>query len=363
MGRRRAVAIHLAAACLLAVRDAPAQPREVRYGPVLQRQGDHFSVDGRGRFLLFVSYFDGVNRPFVALDTDLAWLARTGVAGIRVWPNAPPHPIMNAEGHLDVAAVERLLRLVDTAARYGMVVDVTFHREAVVCVEPACPFSVGAYGAAIAQIAGLLRSRRNVLFDLQNEWNDHRMGVSFPDLATLREQLRVVDPDLPVTASVTATYGEAHAVERAFDVLAYHPERDAYGSWASDTGPLVHRLREAMLTSTGMQATAETMPIYLQEPNRFPRGGDRLRGLDDTPAHYWTAAREAKAAGAAAWTFHTAACFDLSGDVPFHELLADAEYQVIEALGAELATVPTWGIRTPLVTPADSSPLPPDVLP
>ena len=118
---------------------------------------------------------------------------------------------------------------------------------------------------------------------------------------------------------ISASYGEEHAAGRAFDILAYHDGRDAYGSWAADTERLVGHLREA-LTVNGAP-----LPIYLQEPNRFPRPGDRQPNLDDTPAHYWQAAQAARQAGAAAWTFHTAASFDLSSDVPFEHLLLAPE--------------------------------------
>ena len=172
---------------------APVRPRQI-HGPqqarvessLLTRQGDHFAIDGRGEFLLFVSYFDGLNRQPALLRRDLAWLAANGVRGIRVWPNSPPVPLMHADGTLSPAMLDRLGRLVGEAARFGIVVDVTFHREAIDCPDSACAFSVTAYGAALAQAARALSAHRNVLIDLQNEWNDHRIDMSWPDIESLR---------------------------------------------------------------------------------------------------------------------------------------------------------------------------------
>ena len=314
---------------------------------MLTREGDHFAIDGRGEFLLFVSYFDGLNRPPAVLQQDLAWLAGAGIRGIRVWPNSPPVPLMHPAGTLNAAMLNRLVRLVDKAARHRIAVDVTFHREAIDCQDTACEFTIAAYGAALAQATRALSPYRNVLIDLQNEWNDHRMDMSWPDIESLHAQVRAADPVVPITASVTSTYGEEHAAGRAFDLLAYHDGRDAYGSWASDTEALVQRLRDALM------ANGQPMPIYLQEPNRFPHPGDRQPNLDDTPEHYWLAAQAARRAGAAAWTFHTAASFDLSSDVPFAHLLLAPERRVISGLRAAVAEAPVWGVQTPVTTRFD----------
>ncbi len=242
----------------------------------------------------------------------------------------------------------RLLALVDAAARRGLVVDLTFHREAVICPSSGCTFSVEDYGESLAALAWVLRDRRNVLFVLQNEWNVRSGGLTAPDLVALRERVRAANPLLPVAASVTADYGERDAVARAFDMVAWHGWRDAYGSWAVDTEAVVSRLRDAM-DGRG----DSPLPIYLQEPNRFPHAEDRQPWLDDTAAHYWLAARYARRAGGAAWTFHTAAGFHLGNEIPFAQLLLPGEQRVLGRLAAELAAEPAWGIRTPVDGVAD----------
>lgn len=158
------------------------------------------------------------------------------------------------------------------------------------------------------------------------------------DFRAIRDRVQRVNPEVPVAASVTFGYGEARAAEDAFDLLAFHEGRDIYGSWAYDTDRLLGRLHEAARTA------GRVLPIYLQEPNRFRHPNDRQPHLDDTPEHYWVAARGAKRAGAAAWTFHTAASFNLASTVPFEQLLLAQERRVIDELPTQLAEE-RWGIH------------------
>lgn len=307
----------------------------------LTRQGDHLAINGVGQFIVFTSYFDGLNRPAATLRADLDWLKARGIGGIRVWPNTPPTPLMAHEGHLDPTVLSRLLTLVDEAATRGMVVDLTFHREAVACPSSDCTFTPEAFGDAIVAVAHTLVDRHNVLFDLQNEWDIHRQGarMRLRDFSAIRDRVRAVNPAVPIAASVTFGYGEARAAEDAFDLLAFHEGRDVYGSWAYDTDRLLGRLREALWTS------GRVVPIYLQEPNRFRHPQDRQPYLDDTAEHYWVAARGAKRAGAAAWTFHTAAGFNLASTSAFEQLLLPQERRVLDELATQLADEPRWGIR------------------
>lgn len=309
----------------------------------LTLHGDRFAINGIGQFVVFTSYFDGLNRPSPTLGGDLDWLRARGIGGIRVWPNTPPTPIMDPDGRLDPIVVSRLLTLLDEAATRGMVVDLTFHREAVGCASRDCAFNPEEFGDAIVAVARTLVDRRNVLFDLQNEWNVHRPGarMRLRDFRTIRDRVRLVNPGLPIAASVTFGYGETRAAEDAFDLLAFHEARDVDGSWAYETDRLLGRLREALWSA------GRVLPIYLQEPNRFRHPRDRQPHLDDTVEHYWVAARGAKRAGAAAWTFHTAAGFNLASTVPFEQFLLPQERRIVDGLSAQLAEEPLWGIRRP----------------
>lgn len=322
---------------------------------VLTPQGDHLAINGTGQFLVFASYFDGLHRPVDTLRSDLEWMRARGIRGIRVWPNTPPGPLMDPDGHLDPTAVSHLLTLVDEAAVRGMVVDLTFHREAIECPTDDCAFTPDEFGDALVAVARTVATRRNVLFDLQNEWDVHRTGarMRLRDFRAIRDRVRQANPTLPIVASVTSSYGEARAAEDAFDLVAFHEGRDVYGLWAYDTDRLLDRLREALWTA------GRVAPIYLQEPNRFRRPRDRQPHLDDTVEHYWVAARGAKRAGAAAWTFHTAAGFDLGSNTTFEQLLLADERRVLDGLSAQLAEEPRWGIVS---APLPRDPLFPDLM-
>jgi len=134
----------------------------------------------------------------------------------------------------------------------------------------------------------------------------------------------------------------SEAAVNAFDVLSYHGPRDAHGSWAETTDDLVDSLRDELaLTPRGV------VPVYLQEPNRFRIAEDTFSGFDNVPNHYWTSVQNAKRAGAAAWTFHTGASFNLSSTTAFSALLQDGERTVLGGLAAALATQPGWGVGRP----------------
>src|SRR5438132_1128764 len=55
--------------------------------PVLGIAGPAFTLDGRPRFLLLVSYFDALRASDAALEADFAFLRRSGVDGVRIFPN------------------------------------------------------------------------------------------------------------------------------------------------------------------------------------------------------------------------------------------------------------------------------------
>jgi hypothetical protein len=305
---------------------------------VLASSGDHFTVNGVGQFIVFASYFHGLERPAETLSVDLSWLKSKGVMGVRVWPNATNPRLMSSNGQLDITALQRLTSIIAEAARRGMIVDITFTRESVPLLPNDPAFTIAEYQQAITSTATALRDWRNILLDLQNEWNNQ--AITIADLNAVKSAVRSQHPALLVTASTSGNSYREAAVH-AFDVLAYHGSRDDAGRWADETDELVAGLR-AQLAGTPRKVA----PIYLQEPNRFRYVIDSLNYYDNTTAHYWTSAQNAKLAGAAGWTFHTAASFALSGSTPLSELLLPGERNVLESLAAKLAEQSTWGIQT-----------------
>src|SRR5262245_18083150 len=111
---------------------------------------------------------------------------------------------MDAGGRLDPQQVASLHALIDAAAARGMVVDVSFHREGVCDPPSVCGFTVGAFGQGVGAVASELSRHRNVLVDLQNEWDVHGNGITLTDLMGIRGAVQAVNPDLVVTASTTS---------------------------------------------------------------------------------------------------------------------------------------------------------------
>src|SRR5207245_2828526 len=100
------------------------------------------TIDGTAKFLVFVSYFDGLRRPTgspgnyacnqqntaaTVLACDLAMLRQKGVDGIRVLPNWSAPRLMNMDGTLNNNVLQALQTLVNTAAAYHLVVDISFN--------------------------------------------------------------------------------------------------------------------------------------------------------------------------------------------------------------------------------------------
>ncbi len=263
--------------------------------PVVNVDGTRFTLDERPAFLLFVSYFDAMRRGDAApdgLDADFAFF-RGKVDGVRVFANwlaygCPPKPATDTL--FDLSGVDErrwpsLLRVLDKASEYGLLVDVTFDRDS---VHRAGGMSRAAYVRALADVTRRLTGRYpNVYFDLQNEW-DNRGAHAMTD-AELREAAAAVhrdDPHRLITAS------GAFVKDAGLDFAAVHDPRDAH--WFEEA-----HYRDALVAGVA---------TLFQEPKSFSAfcpGQDK----DDMPGHHATAAVNARRAGAAGWTFHTRTAF------------------------------------------------------
>ena len=323
-------------------------------------QGDRFLKNGTGKFLVFVSYFDGIRRPEALYDTDFAYLAAKGIDGIRVLPMYE-RTLMTATGFLDAtnpnSDLSRLLKLVDKAKQYGLMVDISFSRDTI-CpgtkpVDPnSCGFTVPYFkwgqdgNNGVKGVTAALSGKRNVIFDLQNEYNLRAYGMSESDLSDIRAMIKATDPTrlVIVSKSQDAPAAEAVAITKAvnLDAVTYHDPRT--GTWYDDTDDVVGSVKTSLAL-----APARTGPIYLQEPTRF--------GLDNDSSHYATAVKNAKLAGAAAWTFHTTAGHNLQGTTAFESLLQAGERTVLTDLyrtssgGTDLDHVQwgtQWGATSPV---------------
>jgi RHS repeat-associated protein len=328
----------------------PARAQQV-FGPVLTVERDYFQVNGEPTFLLFVSFPDGVREATASptrLESDLNYIANTLHAnGIRVFPNwwrygssledpgaaeyatdtlfnpsDPAHPLRAST----LSALETLL---SAASAKGLIVDLTFTRET---VSPL--MSVQAYGDALVAVAAELRPYRNVLFDLQNEFPSHDLQPD--DVGALLRAVNAPagDPYRIVTASAGYTPEQTGtmAAAQGLWVAAHH---DARQSGWSDAATL-----SAVVTGVKTGAAPTVLPVYLQEPTGWGTGSHD----DQTPGHFTAAAVAAKAAGAAAWTFHQRAGFNLQ-EASFESRLAGDATLRTELLGTRAAIdAQVWGL-------------------
>ena len=298
--------------------------------------GDRFTVDGRPRFLLFVSYFDGMrranaNRGAGDVDTDFAYLKRAGYDGVRLmvnWqypcgggPTDDEQKLFSGDGRINEPMWRVLIRFLERAAAHGLIVDVTFTRDTY-----EAPIPVDAYRAAIAGVAGRLLAaggHRHVLFDIQNEYPIH--GLTAADVHGILLAVDGADPARIVTASGG---GGDILDDPGMDVVAYHDSRE--GDWSEAAA--ARRQIEAVRKATAPQRK----PIYLQEPMPF-RKFHPTCGNSEWPRSGFArlAASHARQGGAAAWTFHTRQSFDLRSRTLVQILAADADQKgELEAVSA-----------------------------
>jgi hypothetical protein len=319
---------------------APAQ--------VLGIEGTRFTIDGAAKFLVLISYFDGLHRAAsgpAALDHDFDFL-RQHVDGIRVLVNWCGHPclaggqtgaadpLFDREGRIREETWVRFKTLLDRARAHRLIVDVTFTRETL--RADAVP-PLAAYGDGIkAVIARLEReapgSYRHVFFDIQNEFTI-RDGFTDDQVDAIVAKAREARPSAIVTGSITQkTAAEAAAIvkRRKFSIAAFHDARSA--------GSVKHWHERARLLED-VRALIETgVPVVYDEPTAYcVASADRRchpAGIDDSNvSHFVEAAKQAKQAGAALWTFHTRAAFDLSNG-GYVDRASNAEKELLAAIGS-----------------------------
>lgn len=298
---------------------------ERQNAPVLQTRGAELLIDGVPSFAVLVSYFDAMRASAAALETDFAFLASKGVRGVRIFPlwirddQRADATLVDANGR--VRSPERWTHftgILEKAAACGLIVDVTFNREQ---LAKTSTFTVAEFESGIAEIARRLKaagSHSHVLFDLQNERNHPdapAMQLTVAEVRRLRDAVKRADPGRLLSMSTQGGVAESLSLARLakLDVIAYHEIQEA--GWYKHTPAIVRTLR------------AGGLPIYLQEMARAPDRGVTCDRVDLEADPLVQALRAARLAGAAAWTFHTGAGFQL--DVrPFQQELASCPREV-----------------------------------
>jgi hypothetical protein len=315
--------------------------------PVLGIQGDHFTVNGEPKFLLFVSYFDAMRRSNAGgnnsgnIDDDLSYLKQRGFDGIRIFPNwweydCNPNDnpdygndtLFTGGNTLRSGKLAVLERVLDRAAYYGLIVDVSFSRESVDGLGGINPTEQDFedYEKQLELVTTALDGDHpHVFFDLQNEYRGNQtFKAHIQEIATT---VRAQDPQRIILASTGASSGEdgRNAQETAgfivghadLDVAGVHPRRED-STWHTNSV-----IADAIADSrSGMDdggLSSPYAPVYLQEPMPYSKFTDQYGNCGTDPdeatgTRNTEAAIHAKVNGAAAYTFHTRTTFDLSED-------------------------------------------------
>jgi hypothetical protein len=301
-------------------------------------QGERFTVDGQARFLTLVSYFDALDASDRVWEEDFAYFRAHGVDGIRVFPNwwdcadlnscktSSPRTLMDLRGALRPAQLERLRQLLAAAAAQRLVVDLSFARETV--RGEGWTMDGKEYESGLLAVTRALAGQApHAIFDVQNEIEIHGLDRSrdtAADVARLRDAIRAVDPARLIIAS-TGSRDLLRQLEPQVDAIAWHDPR--VRDWWSRTSAEVAALK-----------ALSRRPIYFQEPIAYQLAGARPGRDDVTSRHFIDAREAARAAGAAAWLFHTRKAFRLD-DASFVSQQEAGDREFFAALGA-LAKTP-----------------------
>src|SRR6266850_830166 len=264
----------------------------------LSIQGDRFAIDGTPRFVTFISYVAAMNA--VNPTADLKYLRSKGFDGVRIWPNLNTGPVqlMRVDGSLTPGGLSTLKFILDRARDERLVVDVSFTAEHIPGLD------AGRFRDAILTTTAELRDYDNVLFDIQNETNVYGpfgKPLGAGDVSSIRAGIKSVHASRIVTASIssndTAAFTADYASRTGLDVAAYHDPRTSHFYVPQHVQSIVGDLKR------------NGKPAYLQEPMPtryvfFP--------ASYSSDNYREQMINAKAAGAAAWCFHT----NIQGDRP-----------------------------------------------
>lgn len=261
-----------------------------------------FTLDGKPTFLLGVSYYGALGASDRTVEADLKDMREAGFNWIRAWAT------WAAFGN-DVSAVDakdgsprkehlaRLVRLVETCDRQGVVVNVTLSRGNGATGPPRLQ-THEAHRRAVETLvtAEGLKGRRNWYLDLSNERNltDQR-HTSMDDLAALRRRVRELDPERLVTASHVGD-PKPDEVKDYLDTIGVDFLSIHRGRHKGTTGETEARAKR---TLSMMKDLGRQVPLHYDEP--FRRG---FAEWEPDAEDFLADLAAAKAGGAAGWCFH-----------------------------------------------------------
>jgi hypothetical protein len=263
-------------------------------------KGTQFTLDGKPKFLLGISYYGALGAPRDAIQKDLDDLQRLGVNWIRVWATWAAFDndvtAVDEKGKPREPYLSRLEWLVAECDRRGMIVDVTLTRGGRI-VGTTQLDSLQVHRRAVETIVTALRSHRNWYLDLGNERNisDPRF-VGFDDLEELRETVKRLDPKRLVTASHAGDIGpddlRSYLLDVQVDFISPHRPRNPQSPKQT-----LERSRQYLAE---MREFGRAVPLHYQEP--FRRGF--TKGWEPAVEDYVGDVRGALQGGAAGWCVH-----------------------------------------------------------
>jgi hypothetical protein len=298
MTRRGVLALTAAAVISTAIAGAAAGPE--RSGTELGIKGSRFTINGRERFLLGISYYGALGAPRDFITRDLDDMQKVGINWVRVWATwsgfGGEAAAVDSAGGAREPCFSKLKWLVGECDRRGIVVDVTLHRDKATADGPRLR-SMEAHRRAVETVVTALKQYRNWYMDLANERNigDARF-VSYDELKELRGLVTRIDSARPVTASQGGDIGrdEMRKYIEKVGVDFICPHR---GRGSESPGQTKGRTEEYL---SWMKELGRVVPVHYQEP--FRRG--YTRGWEPKAEDFVTDARGAKAGGAAGWCLH-----------------------------------------------------------
>lgn len=308
-------------------------------GGALGVNGRRFTVGGSEQFILGTSYFTGLAVSPSTLDGDFSKLRSNGFGLVRVFmqwnPNgdwfegSPSYSIITSNGGLDSNLVSNLKTLIAKARQNGLVVDLTFLK----AYYPS--MSVSTFAGALKSLAAQISDCDICIFDLDNETVS---GLGASDFANIGDQIRSVAPKILVTASVIKEQSSRlvpYVTGGKLDVAAFHccrANRDTGAGAAEETRSYVERISGSL-----------NKPLYVSESGRRCKPNAERSCSDLSVGDYLGMATECKKNGCAAWVFHTAASFFMSGGTSLFDNLDSVEKSVVSGLSSALNAV-EWGV-------------------
>jgi hypothetical protein len=206
---------------------------------VLGVAGTRFTLDGAPFPFTGISFFNAIYNPafHASREARLGWLRtfkRYGIDVLRVWgqwdskrgfvDTAPGHTLVDPDGHLAGAHVERLEAILEDARGLGMVVELAVYAQE--SWHDGIRHTPEAAERGVRALSQALRPHRNLAIQIWNELSEHTLPLA--------RAVKEADPARLVTnspggAAVLLAPPGRGELERLLDFLTPHTSRQRSG--------------------------------------------------------------------------------------------------------------------------------------